>query len=57
MKIKTISRSEEAATRGSKLEVVRQHKNADPLLHPFEQAVEVRGASGAARPHSVGTFA
>ena len=41
MKIKTISRSEEASTRGTKRDIMQQHKNADPKLHPFEQAVEV----------------
>lgn len=40
MKIKTISRSVEAATRGSSSEVRKTHKNADPLLHPFERARE-----------------
>ena len=40
MKIKTISRSEEAAVRGTKLDAVRQHKNPDPKLHPFEKARE-----------------
>lgn len=41
MKIKTISRSEEAATRSSKSEVVKSHRNTDPKLHPFEKAREV----------------
>ena len=40
MKIKTISRSEEAATRATKLDVVKQQKNPDPKLHPFEKARE-----------------
>ena len=40
MKIKTISRSVETSTRGSTSEVVKTHKNADPLLHPFERARE-----------------
>lgn len=47
MKIKTISRSEEAETRSSAREVLRVHKNADPKLHPFEKAKEVSGA----KPH------
>lgn len=41
MKIKTISRSEEAHTRETKLDVFKVHKNADPKLHPFEKAREV----------------
>jgi WD repeat and SOF domain-containing protein 1 len=41
MKLKTISRSEEAETRGSRREIVKVHKNADPRLHPFEKAREV----------------
>jgi hypothetical protein len=43
MKIKTISRSEDAATRDSRREVVKVAKNVDPRLHPFEKAREVRG--------------
>ena len=35
-----IARSAEASTRGASTEIVRQHKNADPLLHPFERARE-----------------
>lgn len=40
MKIKTISRSEEGATRSTAREVVKVHKNPDPKLHPFERARE-----------------
>ena len=40
MKIKLLSRSEEAHARGSALEQHRQRKNADPSLHPFERARE-----------------
>lgn len=42
MKIKTISRSESEATRDSRREVVKVHKNSNPTLHPFEKAREVR---------------
>lgn len=49
MKLKTISRSFEAETRGSKSEVVKVHKNADPKLHPFEGAREERRAVNAAK--------
>lgn len=41
MKIKTISRSEEAETRGTRREVLKVHKNTNPSLHPFEKAREV----------------
>ena len=40
MKIKTISRSEAEASRGTTSELRRVHKNADPRLHPFEKARE-----------------
>ena len=40
MKIKTISRSETSLTRGASTEPHKSHKNADPLLHPFERARE-----------------
>jgi hypothetical protein len=46
MKVKTISRSEEAETRGSRREVLKVHKNTDPRLHPFEKAREVSAAGG-----------
>jgi WD repeat and SOF domain-containing protein 1 len=41
MKIKTISRSEEGATRSTRGEVMKVHRNTDPKLHPFEKAREV----------------
>ena len=41
MKIKTITRSEEAMTRSNKHDVTKVHRNLDPKLHPFEKAREV----------------
>jgi WD repeat and SOF domain-containing protein 1 len=49
MKIKAISRSEEAETRSSTAEAIKVHKNPDPKLHPFEKAREVRARGGVAR--------
>lgn len=49
MKIKTISRSYEAASRDSRTEVRKVHKNADPKLHPFEKAREYTRAVTAAK--------
>ena len=40
MKIKTISRSEEAFTRECKGDVVKVFRNLDPALHPFDKARE-----------------
>lgn len=40
MKIKTISRSEEAFTRECKGDVVKVFRNLDPTLHPFDKARE-----------------
>ena len=40
MKIKTISRSEEACTRECKGDVVKVFRNLDPALHPFDKARE-----------------
>ena len=49
MKVKTISRSEEAETRSSTRDAVKQHKNSDPKLHPFEKAKELVRAVAAAK--------
>lgn len=49
MKLKTISRSYEEASRGSKNEIHKVHKNADPKLHPFEKAREYTRAVTAAK--------
>ena len=40
VKIKTISRSEEAFTRECKGDVVKVFRNLDPSLHPFDKARE-----------------
>eukprot|EP01031_Cornospumella_fuschlensis_P036713 gene36713-44536_t len=40
MKIKTISRTEEDYVRKSKLDIVKVHRNRDPVVHPFERARE-----------------
>ena len=49
MKVKTIARSVEESSRGSTQDVVRQHKNADPALHPFERAREYTRAVTASK--------
>jgi WD40 repeat protein len=49
MKLKTISRSYEEASRDSKSEIRKVHKNADPKLHPFEKAREYTRAVTAAK--------
>jgi hypothetical protein len=46
MKVRTISRSEEAETRSSRREVLKVHRNTNPSLHPFEKAREVRDSIG-----------
>ena len=40
MKIKTISRTEEDYSRKSTLDIVKVHRNRDPVLHPFDRARE-----------------
>jgi|EP00624_Nannochloropsis_granulata_P001617 hypothetical protein len=40
MKIKTLSRSEEAFTRECKGDVVKVFRNLEPALHPFDKARE-----------------
>lgn len=49
MKIKTIARPIDDATRPSKKDVVRLQKNPDPKLHPFEKAREYVRALTAAK--------
>lgn len=40
MKIKTISRTEENFCRSNTLDIVKIHRNHDPVLHPFHRARE-----------------
>jgi hypothetical protein len=47
MKVKVINRSEEAHTRERSQDVVKVHRNLDPVLHPMEKAVEYTRALAA----------
>ncbi len=49
MKIKTISRSEEAFTKECRDELRKLHRNLDPKLHPFEKAREYTRALQSAK--------
>ncbi len=49
MKIKTISRSEEAFTRETAKDVYKVHRNVDPALHPFEKPREYTRALNATK--------
>ncbi|KAL4451264.1 hypothetical protein ABPG77_009336 [Micractinium sp. CCAP 211/92] len=49
MKVKTINRSEEEATRERAQDVQKVHRNLDPALHPFEKAKEYTRALNAAK--------
>jgi len=40
VKIKTISRSEDEYTRERPTELIKVHKNVDPIIHPFEKPRE-----------------
>lgn len=44
MKIRTISRTEEDFVRKSKLDIVKVHRNRDPVIHPFEREREYQRA-------------
>jgi len=49
MKFKVISRSERDNTRDRRDDIVKVHRNADPLLHPFERAREYTRALNASK--------
>eukprot|EP00753_Platysulcus_tardus_P022782 PLAT9991.1.p1 GENE.PLAT9991.1~~PLAT9991.1.p1 ORF type:complete len:461 (-),score=156.38 PLAT9991.1:82-1437(-) len=49
MKIKVISRDEQAYTRERGSDVVKQFRNVDPKLHPFERAREYKRAVNAVK--------
>jgi hypothetical protein len=49
MKIKVLSRSEEETTRSKPTDIVKVHKNLDPIQHPFERAREYKRALNAVK--------
>lgn len=49
MKVKTISRNEEAYTRSTVHDIYRMHRNYDPAQHPFERAREYTRALNATK--------
>eukprot|EP00741_Cyanophora_paradoxa_P002677 tig00000615_g2597.t1 len=53
MKVKTISRVEEEATKERKSDLQKVQRNIDPLLHPFERAREYTRALNAAKLEKV----
>ena len=57
MKVKMLSRSEEAFTRSRSGDAPKVFRNADPALHPLEKAKEYGRALQAAKMSKVGGLA